>query len=42
LLTKNKVFKEQSATTLEESENRTRQEYERVYHMRVLSRFACE
>ena len=30
------------ATTLEESEDRTHQEYNRVYHVRVLSRFACE
>jgi hypothetical protein len=42
LLAKSKVFEKQHATTLEESEDRTRQEYKRFYHVRVLSRFACE
>jgi hypothetical protein len=42
LLTKNEVFEKQPATTVEESEDQTDQEYDRVYHGRVLSRFACE
>jgi len=42
LLAKSEVFEKQPATTVEESENRTRQEYKRVYHVRVLPRFACE
>lgn len=42
LLATSEVFEKQLATTVEESENRTRQEYKRVYHARVLSRFACE
>jgi hypothetical protein len=42
LLAKGEVFEKQPVTTVEESEDRTRQEYERVYHVRVLSRFACE
>ena len=42
LLAKGQVFEKQSATTMEESEDRTDQEYKRVYHVRVLSRFACE
>jgi hypothetical protein len=36
------VFEKQPATTMEESEDRTSQGYQRVYHARVLSRFACE
>jgi hypothetical protein len=42
LLAKSEVFEKQSATTVEESEDRIDQEYNRVYHVRVLSRFACE
>jgi hypothetical protein len=42
LLAKSEVFEKQTATTVEESENRTRQEYKRVYHVQVLPRFACE
>jgi hypothetical protein len=42
LLAKSEVFEKQPATTVEESEDHTRQEYKRVYHVRVLSRFACE
>jgi hypothetical protein len=42
LLAKSEVFEKQPATTLEGSEDRTRQEDKRVYHVRVLSRFACE
>ena len=42
LLAKSEVFEKQPVTTPEESEDRTRQEYKRVYHVRVLSRFACE
>src|ERR1700674_1806559 len=42
LLTKSEVFEKQRAMTVEESEDHTRQEYNRVYHVRVLSRFACE
>jgi len=42
LLAKSEVFEKQPATTVEESENRTRQDYKRVYHVRVLPRFACE
>ena len=42
LLAKSEVFEKQPATTVEESENRTRQKYKRVYHVRVLPRFACE
>jgi hypothetical protein len=30
------------ATTVEESEDRTRQEHKRIYHVWVLSRRACE
>ena len=41
-LAKGQVFEKQSATTMEESEDRTDQEYKRVYHVRVLSRFVCE
>ncbi len=42
LLAKSEVFEKQHATTLEESEDRTRQECKRVYHAQVLSRFPCE
>ena len=42
LLTKSEVFEKQRAMTVEESEDHTRQEYNRVYHVGVLSRFACE
>ena len=42
LLAKGQVFEKQSATTMEESEDRTDQQYKRVYHVRVLSRFVCE
>ena len=42
LLTKREVFEKQRAMTVEESEDHARQEYNRVYHVRVLSRFACE
>ena len=42
LLTKSEVFEKQRAMTVEESEDRTRQKHKRVYHVRVLSRFACE
>jgi hypothetical protein len=42
LLAKSEVFEQQTAMTAEESEDRTDQEYKCVYHMRVLSRFACE
>ena len=42
LLAKSEVFEKQPATTVEESEDRTGQEYKRVYHVRVPSRFACE
>jgi hypothetical protein len=42
LLAKSEVFEKQPATTVEESEDRTRQKHKRVYHVRVLSRFACE
>ena len=42
LLVKSEVFEKQSATTVEESEDRTRQENKHVSHERVLSRFACE
>jgi hypothetical protein len=41
LLTKSKVFEKQSATPAEESEDRTRQEYKRGYHARLLSQFDC-
>jgi|SRR5580704_8765002 hypothetical protein len=42
LLAKRQVFEKQPATTVEELEDHTRQEYKRVNHVRVLSRFACE
>jgi hypothetical protein len=42
LLTKSEVFEKQRAMTVEESEDHTRQEYNRVSHVGVLSRFACE
>jgi hypothetical protein len=42
LLAKSEVFEKQPATTLEDSEDRTRQKHKRVYHVRVLSRLACE
>ena len=42
LLAKSEVFEKQRAMTVEESEDHTRQEYNRVYHVGVLSRFACE
>jgi hypothetical protein len=42
LLAKSEVFEKQSATAVEESEDRTDQKYNRVYHVRVLSCFACE
>ena len=42
LLAKSEVFEKQHATTLEESENRIRLKYKRAYHVRVLSRIACE
>jgi hypothetical protein len=42
LLAKSQVFEKQPATTLEELEDHTRQEYKRVNHVRVLSCFACE
>jgi hypothetical protein len=42
LLAKSEVFEKEPATTVEESDDRTDQEYKRVYHVRVLSRFACE
>ena len=42
LLAKSEVFEKQFATTVDESENRTRQEYKRVYNVRALPRFACE
>lgn len=41
LLTKSEIFEKQPARTAEESEDRTRQEYKRVYHARLLSQFAC-
>src|SRR6266853_3940725 len=41
LLAKSEVFEKQPATTLEESEDRARQECKPVYHVRVLSRFGC-
>ena len=39
-LAKSKVLKKQTATILEEPENRTGQEYKRVYYVQVLSSFA--
>jgi hypothetical protein len=42
LLAKSEVFKKQTATTVEESGDCTRQEYKHVYHVRVLSRSTCE
>ena len=42
LLVKSEIFDQQTATTVEESEDRTDQEYKRVYHVRVLSRLACD
>jgi hypothetical protein len=42
LVAKSDVFEQQTATTVEESEDRTDQEYKRVHHVRVLSRFARE
>ena len=42
LLAKNEVFEKQTVTTVENSEDRTRQEYKRVYHVRVLSRIPSE
>jgi hypothetical protein len=42
LLARSEVLEQQTATTVEESEDRTEQEYKRVYRVRVLSRFACE
>lgn len=41
LLAKSEVFEKQPATIVEESEDCTRQKHKRVYHVRVLSRFAC-
>jgi hypothetical protein len=41
-LAKNEVFEKHPATTVEESEDHTCQEYKRVYHVRVVSGFACE
>jgi len=41
LLVKSEVFKKKPGTTVEESEDPARQEYKRVYYMRVRSRFAC-
>jgi hypothetical protein len=42
LLAKSQVFEKQHATTVEELEDHTCQEYKRVNHLRVLSRFAFE
>src|SRR6267142_6493972 len=42
LLAKSELFDQQTATTGEESEDRTDQEFKRVYYMRVLSRLACD
>jgi hypothetical protein len=41
-LAKGEVFEKQLATALEESDDRTNQECNHVYHVRVLSRFVCE
>ena len=42
LLVKSEVFERQPATTVEESGDRTDEEYKRVYHVRAPSRFARE
>jgi hypothetical protein len=42
LLAKNEVFEKHPATTVEESEDYTDQDYNCVYPVRVLSRSACE
>jgi hypothetical protein len=42
MLAKSEIFEQQTAMTVEESEDRTCQEYKRVCHARVLSRFAFE
>jgi hypothetical protein len=41
-LAKNEVFEKHPATTVEESEDYTDQDYNCVYPVRVLSRLACE
>ena len=41
LLAKGEVFKKQATTRSEEAKDRSRQESKGVYHVPVLSHFAC-